>query len=92
MRWEVMPVVACSASWRVRSAIATSSRLALPARSPMPLMVHSTWRAPAWIAASVFATARPRSLWLWVEKMTFSAPGTLFISVEKISPISAGSE
>ena len=26
---------------RINSAIATSSRLALPARSPMPLMVHS---------------------------------------------------
>ena len=24
-----------------------SSRAALPARSPMPLTVHSTWRAPA---------------------------------------------
>jgi hypothetical protein len=42
--------------------------------------------------ASVLATASPRSLWLWVEKITRSAPGTLFISVEKISPMSAGSE
>ena len=25
----------------------------------------STWRAPAWTAASVFAVARPRSLWQW---------------------------
>ena len=37
----------------------------MPARSPMPLMVHSTCRAPAWTAASEFATARPRSLWQW---------------------------
>jgi hypothetical protein len=50
---------------RVRRAITTSSRLALPARSPMPLMVTSTWRAPAWTAASVFAVASPRSLWQW---------------------------
>ena len=29
-----------------RRAMAISSRLQLPARSPMPLTVHSTWRAP----------------------------------------------
>ena len=29
----------------------------------MPLMVHSTWRAPACTAASELATASPRSLW-----------------------------
>ena len=28
-------------------------------------MVTSTWRAPAWTAASVFAVASPRSLWQW---------------------------
>ena len=28
-------------------------------------MVTSTWRAPASIAVSVFATARPRSSWQW---------------------------
>ena len=38
-------------SWRVLMPITTSSSEALPARSPMPLMVHSTWRAPAWTAA-----------------------------------------
>ncbi len=32
---------------RVRSAMTISSNAAFPARSPMPLMVHSTWRAPA---------------------------------------------
>ena len=31
----------------------------------MPLTVHSTWRAPFWMAASELATARPRSLWQW---------------------------
>ena len=43
----------------------TSSSDALPARSPRPLMVTSTCRAPAWTAASVLAVARPRSLWQW---------------------------
>ena len=28
-------------------------------------MVTSTWRAPAWMAASVLAVASPRSLWQW---------------------------
>ena len=28
-------------------------------------MVTSTWRAPAWTAASVLAVASPRSLWQW---------------------------
>ena len=36
-----------TASGRVRIAITTSSSEALPARSPMPLMVHSICRAPA---------------------------------------------
>ncbi len=52
-----------SLSCRVRKAMTTSSRAALPARSPRPLIVHSTCRAPASTAASEFATARPRSLW-----------------------------
>ena len=56
-----------SGNWvgRVRSAITTSSSEALPARSPRPLIVTSTWRAPAWTAASVLAVASPRSLWQW---------------------------
>ena len=36
---------------RVFSTITISSSEQLPARSPMPLTVHSTWRAPFWIAA-----------------------------------------
>ena len=35
---------------------------ALPHRSPSPLIVPCTWRAPAAIAASEFATATPESL------------------------------
>src|SRR5215469_14447512 len=74
------------------SAITISSSAALPARSPMPLMVHSTWRAPASTPASEFATARPRSLWQWVEKMTLSALGTRFLSIVMISKYSWGVE
>ena len=38
-----------------------SSSEAFPARSPIPLIVHSIWDAPARTAASVLATAMPRS-------------------------------
>ena len=48
-----MPVSTGSRSARTRVAITISSSAALPARSPMPLIVHSTWRAPAWTALSV---------------------------------------
>ena len=41
-------------------------RLALPQRSPSPLSVPCTWRAPARTAASVLATAFSVSLWLWM--------------------------
>ena len=41
-----MPVSQENMSWRVRTAITISSSDALPARSPRPLIVHSTWRAP----------------------------------------------
>src|SRR5271157_1488753 len=40
-----------------------SSSEQLPARSPIPLMVHSTCRAPASMAASELATASPKSSW-----------------------------
>ena len=58
-----MRVPSLKTSDRVFSAITISSSEALPARSPRPLMVHSTWRAPAITAASELATAMPRSLW-----------------------------
>jgi hypothetical protein len=36
-----------------------------------PLIVHSTWRAPALATAQMeLATARPRSLWQCAEKIT----------------------
>ncbi len=78
------------ASWRVRSAITASSSDAFPARSPMPLMVHSSCRTPAWMAARELATARPRSLWLCVESTTPSAPGTRSRSIVKMRRMSSG--
>src|ERR1700704_7194531 len=58
-----MRVVQGNTSLRVLTAITTSSSDALPARSPRPLIVHSTWRAPFITADSELATASPRSLW-----------------------------
>ena len=59
--------------------ITTSSRAALPARSPMPLIVHSTWRAPCLTAVIEFAVARPRSLWQWTAMIALSTLGTRFM-------------
>ena len=42
------------------------TRFALPVRSPMPLIVPCTCVAPASTATSVFATAQPESLWVWI--------------------------
>src|SRR3989442_1230844 len=63
----------CGRTWL---AITISSSAALPARSPIPFTVHSICPAPAAIAASEFATARPRSSWQCAESVTRSAPGT----------------
>ena len=87
-----MPVSTGSRSRRTWVAITTSSSDALPARSPMPLMVHSTWRAPAWMAVSELATARPRSSWQCAEKITVSGAPTRARMVVKKSRISSGVE
>src|SRR5258707_10152255 len=58
-----MPVVTPKLSLRTARATTTSSREAFPARSPIPLIVHSICRTPARIAASEFATAIPKSSW-----------------------------
>ena len=71
-----MPVQYGSTSFLTRIAITTSSRAVLPARSPMPLMVHSIWRAPACTPASELATDMPRSSWQWTEKIALSEFGT----------------
>ena len=55
---------------RVRSSITISSSEQLPARSPMPLIAHSTCRAPASTPAKELATASPRSSWQWTERRT----------------------
>ncbi len=63
-------------SGRVARAMTISSSAALPARSPMPLIVTSTCRAPAWTAASVLATAMPRSSWQWTARTVRAMFGT----------------
>ena len=61
---------------RVFTAITTSSSEQLPARSPRPLIVHSTWRAPPiFTPASEFATAMPRSLWQCTDQTALSEFG-----------------
>jgi hypothetical protein len=47
-------------------------RLALPQRSPYPLTVPCTSRAPARTATSVFATPQPVSSWVWIPTPTLS--------------------
>mmetsp|Transcript_26483 Transcript_26483/g.57560 ORF Transcript_26483/g.57560 Transcript_26483/m.57560 type:complete len:269 (+) Transcript_26483:828-1634(+) len=78
-------------SWpRRSSATATSSREALPARSPMPLMVHSIWRAPFTAPARELPVERPRSFWQCVEITTSSAPGVFALIFAIRSPNSSG--
>ena len=83
-----IPVSSPTVSPRTLTAITNSSREALPARSPIPLIVHSTCRAPASTAARELATARPRSLWQCTE---MTAPGMSLTSLATISPYSEGS-
>ena len=84
------PVENGMTSRRTWSAMAISSTAALPARSPMPLTVASTCRAPAITAASVLATARPRSLWQCVENSASGAFGTRPITSRNIAPYVSG--
>ena len=53
----------------------TSSSEQLPARSPIPLIVHSICPAPLSTAARLLATARPRSLWQWTLMTALSMFG-----------------
>ena len=57
------------------SSITISSSDALPARSPIPLIAHSTWRQPASRPASELATAMPRSSWQCTETTTSRRSG-----------------
>ena len=81
----------CSTSARVTSAMATSSRAALPARSPRPLTATSTCVAPRSTAARELATARPRSLWQCTERTTSAKPGAFSNSSSISAAYSLGS-
>ena len=71
-------------SFLVLIAITISSSAAFPALSPIPFIVHSTCLAPDWTPANEFATAKPKSLWQWVDRIALSIFGTLFIRVSII--------
>ena len=79
-----------TACGRTCPAITISSRAAFPARSPMPLTVHSTCPAPASIAASEFATASPRSSWQCALNTTLSLFGTRSRTLRNMAPYSEG--
>ena len=53
------------------------TRFALPQRSPRPFSVPCTCRAPASIAASVFATALPVSSWVWMPSRSPGMPAAI---------------
>ena len=63
-----------------------------PARSPIPLMVHSIWRAPFIAPAIEFAVAKPKSLWQWQEIVTFSIPLTFSFKYLIFAPYSSGKQ
>ncbi len=73
-------------SLRVFTAMTISSSDALPARSPRPLIVHSTWRAPFITADSELATATPRSLWQCTDQTALSEFGMRSRSVLMSAP------
>ena len=73
--WSKRVATPKTSGWS-RTAIATSSRAVLPARSPIPLMQPSTWRAPARMPMRELAVARPRSLWQCTETVTSAMAGT----------------
>src|ERR1700693_3737136 len=79
-------------SLRTRIAITTSSSEALPARSPMPLMVHSIWRAPPSQPASELATAMPRASWQCAEDTALSELGTRSRTMRMSAAYSVGVE
>ena len=67
MSSDLMLVSYLPSCWRHLSAMASSSSEALPALSPIPLMVTWAQEAPACIPDSELATASPKSLWQWTE-------------------------
>src|SRR6202165_581171 len=83
-------VVTPKLSLRTASATAISSSAAFPARSPMPLMVHSICRTPARTAASEFATAIPKSSWQCALSVMPSTSPRDARTLRNISPYSSG--
>ena len=69
------PVHRPCASTRACAAITISSSDALPARSPMPLIAHSTWRQPAGHAGERVGHRQPRSSWQWSRSPRCAGPG-----------------
>ena len=61
--------------------------LALPQRSPSPLIVPCTWRTPARTAARVLATAFSVSLWVWMPRRS---PGIFLATSPTMRSISCG--
>ena len=86
---ELMPVSMATSRWQ-RSVITTSSSEVLPARSPMPLIVTSAWRAPFRMPLNVLAVAMPRSLWQCVEMIARSMFGTWSTRYLIFAPYSFG--
>src|SRR5437879_4600588 len=84
------PVLSPKLFLRTASATTTSSRDAFPARSPIPLIVHSICRTPARTAASEFATASPKSSWQCALRITPSGSPRCSRTCENISPYSSG--
>jgi hypothetical protein len=74
----------------VRIAITTSSSEQFPARSPMPLIVHSICPAPCSTAARLLATAKPRSSWQWTLITARSMFGTRLRSMAIVCPMCVG--
>ena len=87
-----IPVLNGIKSFLVFIAITISSREALPALSPIPLIVHSTCLAPAETPANEFATAKPKSLWQCTDKIALSIFGTLLRSISIVFLNSEGTE
>ena len=88
--WVTAPVCSPTSAWRVCSSITISSSDALPARSPIPLIAHSTCRAPACRPANELATASPRSSWQWTDSTTSRSSGTSSYSRVRYAAYSCG--
>src|SRR6056297_102081 len=72
------------------AAIIISSSAAFPALSPIPLTVHSNWVTPAFAAANVFATAKPRSLWQCTDHSALWSNFMFFLIISMNSKNSSG--